>query len=261
MKAVKIKAWQQTASYRKPASLDLKETFPLPPYSTVIGMVHAACGFTSYQPMRVSVQGVYHSVTNDLYTKYEFLGYDAKELRRHNLVFKDNNEQFALYAVNYERTPDADADDWPKYGVNRGTGYVELLTDVELVLHICPDDQELIPVIEKGLRYPKRYPALGRHEDLLRVDQVTTLEISQNFGNPARQLRYNVYIPLDYLQEWQGTKPKGTVYKINKVFSVESKSGLRRWDNFLMVRYAAQGSKVMPTNKLCSDGEDFVFLA
>lgn len=261
MKAVKVRAWQQTASYRKPASLDLKETFPLPPYSTVIGMVHTACGFTSYQPMRLSVQGRYHSVVNDLYTKYEFLGYDAKDLRRHNLVFKDNNEQFALYAINYERLPEADADDWSKYGVNRGTGYVELLTDVQLVLHICPDDQNLISVIEEGLRYPKKYPSLGRHEDLLRVDEVQTLEISQDFGNPVRQLPYNAYIPLEYIKEWQGVEPKGTTYKINKVFSVEPKSGLRRWDQFMMVKYAAQGNKVAPKNRLFSDGKDFVFLA
>lgn len=44
-KAVRIIAYQNMASYRVPSSLAIKESYPLPPYSSVIGMVHAACGF------------------------------------------------------------------------------------------------------------------------------------------------------------------------------------------------------------------------
>ena len=56
--AVKLKLTQTTASYRRPGSFVVRESYPLPPYSTVIGFVHAACGFTEYVPMRVSVRGV-----------------------------------------------------------------------------------------------------------------------------------------------------------------------------------------------------------
>jgi CRISPR-associated protein Cas5t len=262
MKAVKIQCRQQTASYRKPPSLDLKETFPLPPYATVIGMVHAACGFTSYQSMRVSVQGTYHSIINDLYTKYEFLGYDAKDLKRHNLVIKDNGKQFDLYAVDYQRLPGADADDWPKYGINRGTGHVELLVDVELLLHVCPDEQSLAPVIEQGLLYPAKYLSLGRHEDLLRIEKVQTVEITSEPAEKPEQLNHDAFIPMSILKKHPDEMPLGTVYKINKVFAVDSKSGLRRWNEFLFVKHASKRSAISPEFDFYYDEEnEFVFLA
>lgn len=73
MKGIRIEAYQNLVNYKKPTSFQLKESYPLPPYSTVIGMVHAACGFTSYVPMQVSIQGKYHAKVNDLWTRYEFL--------------------------------------------------------------------------------------------------------------------------------------------------------------------------------------------
>jgi len=56
-KAIRIKCSQQLANYRKPTSFLIKESYPLPPYSTVIGMIHVACGFTEYHPMDISIQG------------------------------------------------------------------------------------------------------------------------------------------------------------------------------------------------------------
>ena len=89
MKAIKITARQTLASYRKPSSMQIKESFPLPPYSTVIGMVHAACGFEEYVDMDVSVQGSYYSKTNELYTRYEFKpGFYGAD--RHSIKITDN---------------------------------------------------------------------------------------------------------------------------------------------------------------------------
>ena len=42
-KAIRLQCFQNLANYRKPSSFIIKETFPLPPYSTVLGMIHAAC--------------------------------------------------------------------------------------------------------------------------------------------------------------------------------------------------------------------------
>ena len=56
MRAIRIQCFQNLVNYRKPTSFLIKETYPLPPYSTVIGMVHAACGFEQYHPMQVSIQ-------------------------------------------------------------------------------------------------------------------------------------------------------------------------------------------------------------
>ena len=84
MKAIRVIARQTLASYRKPSSMQIKETYPLPPYSTVIGMIHTACGFTEYVDMDISIQGTYHSKVNELYTRYEFKpGYYEKD--RHSI--------------------------------------------------------------------------------------------------------------------------------------------------------------------------------
>ena len=41
MKALRIKAYQETACYKRPFANKVTETYPLPPYSTVKGMLHA----------------------------------------------------------------------------------------------------------------------------------------------------------------------------------------------------------------------------
>ena len=64
MKAIKLKLYQNLVNYKKPTSFQLKETYPLPPYSTVIGMIHYACDFDEYKDMNVSIQGSYYSKVN-----------------------------------------------------------------------------------------------------------------------------------------------------------------------------------------------------
>ena len=66
MRAIRIQCFQNLVNYRKPTSFLIKETYPLPPYSTVIGMVHAACGFEQYHPMQVSIQGTNRGTISDL---------------------------------------------------------------------------------------------------------------------------------------------------------------------------------------------------
>ena len=72
MKAIKLKLYQNMVNYKVPTSFQLKESYPLPPYSTVIGMVHSLCDFKEYKPMKISISGNYFSKVNDLYTRYEF---------------------------------------------------------------------------------------------------------------------------------------------------------------------------------------------
>ncbi|EAG4466433.1 CRISPR-associated protein Cas5, partial [Listeria monocytogenes] len=59
VRAIRVRIHQDSANYKKKMSFQLKESFPLPPFSTVIGMVHVACGFDSYHEMDISVQGNY----------------------------------------------------------------------------------------------------------------------------------------------------------------------------------------------------------
>lgn len=173
MKAIRVKLWQDLVNYKKPTSFQLKETYPLPPYSTVIGMVHALCGFTSYQPMKISIQGKYFSKANDLYTRYEFRNGMKYDPARHQLKVGE-------------------------YGVGRGIATVELLVDVELMLHITPEDETLIPIIEQALLAPREYPSLGRREDLAVIQEVAVVEVSYKALESTfflSEKQYAAYVP------------------------------------------------------------------
>ena len=234
MRAIRIKAYQNMANYRLPSSAVIKESYPLPPYSTVIGMVHAACGFRDYVPMRVSVQGRCTSHLSDLYTKYEFGKNTKYEEKRFGIPLPLDDTL---------------------YGMARGIGNVELLVDVDLVFHIIPEDESRIDEIADGLWQPKNYLSLGRWEDLLRVDEVCVCDLQEIQLEDECALPYDCYIPLQAEQdlEQQGMlNVTGTVYSLHKAYSI-SASGLRVWDQQVRARFARAGTSTIQDAPLLID--------
>jgi CRISPR-associated protein Cas5t len=73
MEAVRIYLTQTSANYRREEIIENKMTYPLPPFSTVIGALHNICGFREYHPMDISIQGDYKSLNKEPYTDYCFL--------------------------------------------------------------------------------------------------------------------------------------------------------------------------------------------
>jgi CRISPR-associated protein Cas5t len=73
MKALRIILTQTKAHYKKEEVDQNKLTYPLPPFSTVIGAIHNACGFKEYKPMDLSIQGDYKSLSKQAYTDHCFL--------------------------------------------------------------------------------------------------------------------------------------------------------------------------------------------
>ena len=188
MKAIRLKLKQNLVNYKQPTSIKVRESYPLPPYSTVIGMVHNACDYTEYHPMKVSVQGKYHSVVDDLAYKYSFKPGTIEKKRDYAFVTEDT-------------------------GVYKTPLYQNLLVDVELVIHIAPQDQKLVEEIFDAFKTPREYISLGRREDLVVIDEVKIVEVEEvdeesfiEFDN-----NYRAYIPFRYLKE-----KIGTVYNLNK---------------------------------------------
>lgn len=243
MKAIRLMAYQNMPSYRKPTSFILKESYPLPPYSSVIGMIHAACGFESYVDMDVSVQGRYYSSTSELYTKYEFGNGTKYESGRHNVKLSA-----------------ADKD----YGMIRGMGNVEVLVDMELLIHIKPKDEAMLETIAQGLRYPKVFLALGRWEDLIRIDSVDIVDIKDTELERKVKLSYDAYIPKSIEQQFDEYEVNfsGTIYKLNKKYVIDAKTGMRKWDEQIIARYATRGSQINSGEYMLIDGNNYpVFLA
>ena len=213
MKAIRLEIYQQTANYRIPNSCFFRESYPLPPYSTVIGMIHNLCGYTEYHPMYVSVQGSFASTTSDLFTRYEF----------GNSKFDEKRHQFNVGG----------------YGVCRGIGNTQLLVDVNLLIHIIPQNQEEIGKRYESLSNPKEYPSLGRREDLALFKDVEIVEVrkmSDDDALPERVDCMSAYIPLVLDNSIMGIDGeikqskmvalrykdlvKGTEYNINKDYTL-----------------------------------------
>lgn len=70
MKVLKLDLFQETACYKKPFAMKITETYPLPPYSTVNGLIHKILNATEYIPFNISVQGTYESIFNNYQTTY-----------------------------------------------------------------------------------------------------------------------------------------------------------------------------------------------
>ncbi len=206
MRGIRLKLSQDMVNYKKPASFQLKETYPLPPYSTVIGMIHNICGYTEYHPMKISVQGKYFSKVNDLFTRYEFKNGMTYDEKRHQLNVNG-------------------------YGISRGVATAELLVDVELLLHIVPEAEEDVQEIYDWLLRPLEYPSLGRREDLTVLEEVRMVEINEEVLGYDLELEkgYGAYIPVSYLMNdyvetraVDGLEYSGTCYKLNKNYSLSN---------------------------------------
>ncbi len=203
MKGIKLTIHQDMVNYRRPTSFQLRETYPLPPLSTVIGMVHNLCGYQQYEPMDISIQGNYFSKTNDLYTRYEFKNGMKFEKGRHQLKVNE-------------------------FGVSRGIGYTELLVDVNLILHIVPKDQTKVTEIYQFLKYPAEFPSLGRREDLANFEKVKIVEIQDQEleDDQVFKEQWQAYIPIKWLDrekltiEGEGTDLTGTRFVLPKVYEL-----------------------------------------
>ncbi|MDO4296223.1 MAG: CRISPR-associated protein Cas5 [bacterium] len=202
-RAIRIECYQTLANYRKPNSFMLKETFPLPPYSTVSGMVHAACGFQEYHPMKISIQGRNAGTVSELYTRYTFSSGAKYEEGRHSLRIKEKEQD---------------------YGIFKGIANVELVCENRMVLHIVPEEEDF-DLIYQSLKYPLRYLSLGRHEDVLDIQKI---EIVNLRTEEEWKTRNDIYFPVERKSQI-GTKTT-TVYMLTRGKYTITKDGYRRWD-------------------------------
>lgn len=227
-RAIRIKCFQNLVNYRKPGSFIIKETFPLPPYSTVLGMIHAACGYTEFHPMKLCIQGTNSGTVSELYTRYSFSAGTKYEEGRHQICVEDGE----------------------RYGIFRGIANVELVCDNDMVIHVIPEEDDFEKVYN-SLKYPPRYLSLGRYEDLLDIERVDIVNIHQE---DEVEIKRDMYIPVSYGIELGDRR--GTIYNLTKEYEI-TKQGLRRWkkENGRVKAYYCSGGVVIDEGAYVDDFE------
>ena len=227
-RAIRVKCFQNLVNYKKPSSFIIKETFPLPPYSTVLGMIHAACGYTEFHPMKLCIQGTNSGTVSELYTRYSFSAGTKYEEGRHQICVEDGE----------------------RYGIFRGIANVELVCDNDMVIHVIPEEDDFEKVYN-SLKYPPKYLSLGRYEDLLDIERVDIVNIHQE---DEVEIKRDMYIPVSYGIELGDRR--GTIYNLTKEYEI-TKQGLRRWkkENGRVKGYYCSGGVVIDEGAYVDDFE------
>ena len=229
-RAIRLRIWQQMPNYRKPASFLIRESYPLPPYSTVIGMIHNACGFTEYHDMDLCIQGENASETSDYATYYNFgIKYDPT---RHQAKVSDGKGGFD--------------------GINISPKSIHVLTDVNLLIYICPKNENDFDTIINGLKKQVSYLSLGRHEDIVRIDEINEIQLQESSEideDESYCSKYDMYIPVSICDLSQGM---GTVYSLNKRFDNSGKT--RQWSEIVDAVHVKK-EKGLSLNDMLLDSE------
>ncbi|WP_164668053.1 type I-B CRISPR-associated protein Cas5b [Virgibacillus doumboii] len=214
MKVLRIKAFQETVCYKKPFANKVTETYPLPPYSTVKGMLHAVLNADRLIPFSLSVQGDFESQLVD-YRKTYFV-------KKH---------EFAMPIV-----LDGIVSEAPSYSSNVMTSmplYTHMLYNVQLVVHIKAEER-ILDEIYDGFKKISSFLSLGRHEDLLRVDEVEFVELKET---DECTTKHSIYIPKEYVEE----EGLGVPYLLNWTYTI--KKGIREWDKIPSI-YIPQNEEI-----------------
>jgi CRISPR-associated protein Cas5t len=189
--------------------------------------------------MKVSIQGTYYSKANELYTRYEFKpGY-----------YEDGRHQLKLTSSNGITT-----------GFNIGPANIELVSEVELVIHIKPEDETYFEEIYNGLIRPKEYLSLGRREDLLVIENVKVVEFKEKLDKDS-EIKYDAYVPTDLVSENE-SDGNATVYKLNKKYIINPKTQLRFWEEQVYAKHMSKGCTIYCGTNIAIDEEnDLIYFA
>ncbi len=203
MQLLKIKLFQETACYLKPFAFKVGETYPLAPFSTVKGMLHAILNAKEYIPLQLSIQGEFESMFVDYQKKYMYKKSDVPA----QLITDGLKEQFETDSNLVTTMP----------------MYQHLLFNVTHVIHVQAEPTILEELYNKFQNLSTTV-SLGRWEDLVRVDQVELIEVQEE-GNDVT--KYTQYIPATLREEYEMGE-NSPFYHLPRKYTIVR--GRRQWD-------------------------------
>ena len=237
MKAIRIKFFQETASFKEPLwNGTLLPTRPLPPYSTVIGMIHTLCQWEETHRIKLSL-----TCTN------EHLGSPQRAFNKGyigGVTFGTiNDEAKARWSTIVEGA----FDDY--IGFTSRLYTTELLVDRYYTLHICVDNEKDFNHIFEAFDYPPVYPSLGRWEDLIKIDEVKIVQIPEEIING--ELNCFTWLP----EKYSPIQGFGTVWKIPLYYKM-----VRDTRKFEYIRCYLGGRGDLASFRIDEDGEQVILV-
>lgn len=226
MKVLKIKIFQETACYRKPFAFKVTETFPLPPYSTIKGMLHYVLSAKEYIPMAISVQGDYESIINSYNNTYFY-----------------KSDEITTMPMN-----------------------VHMLYNVKLIIHVKTEEsimEKLFQKLNKPFEHLSlgRREDLARidYVKVVKLKEITLMDIEDKEDEdenilPYVETKYPIYIPKNKLDK--NLQLPGINYRLN--FKYKIRNGLREWEK-TDVLYVDKGIMITKGKVWMDEEEDLVF--
>lgn len=219
MIAILLEGFQTTAAFTIPGCFGSHLlTYPLPPYSTVIGLIHRLCEWTEYHPLKISITGSGMQMTDPVALRWKGGMYSSEETKEFKKRFPVRVPTGDGY-IGWVQTPVA----------------VDMIHDLMLRIHIVPEDQNEIQKIFWELNHPKEFPSLGRREDLLQINGVYLANILEEKG---LETPLSAYVPADMLSERNHTE---TFYDLHKTYKIIKN---RRIFEDVKVAYVSEGQNV-----------------
>jgi CRISPR-associated protein Cas5t len=233
MKALRLKLYQNLVNYRREMSYGYVQTYPLPTPSMIRGMAHWLLGINDgYKPLKISIQGDFDSVTTNMQKVYKFDRYR-----------KENEGRLAVI-----HTPS-------KQMLNQGVQFVDLIVNMNLLLHIAFDDAALTEALDGAVRM--KTVVLGRNEDIASADFTATGLVDIEEASDEITLNYNAYLSPDLCRKEQLS---GTHYHLPFYYDkVDSKEDKRIF-HFTDAVYIAKGNKIENVSFMKDSKGDLVSL-
>lgn len=237
MKVLRIKLHQPVANYRPHYSMQVRHSYPLPPPSAVIGLIHRVLGMKSgntYRDEGETIKGIDVAILG----RYGGIGWDYQWLLApqakgdRNILFTSSVSQ--LKNVKFKQVP----------------AKVQLLIDVDLFLYLRIDydvyeketekkvkeklnwqnEEKALECIEKAFQQPAETPYLGRAEDLIIVKKAEFAEkITQQEVYELKN--YSAWIPVNIAKDFDIYGPVYNLpgYYEKKEIKVREKNKLKTW--------------------------------
>jgi CRISPR-associated protein Cas5t len=170
MECLRVKLYTPTGIFKNPLSIKGIEVYPLPPYSTIIGLIYQAMGRKwNGEYFQISIQGDYQAIYRD-YVWFKKHNFKDKELGKLPLQ-------------------------------------VPVLYNLWLLIHIKASE-ELLNEIENGLKEPKELLFLSGGEYPVKVEEVNRVrcEVKEFSKFNSMELVYNAYVPSLLKREIKSTE-------------------------------------------------------